>query len=1002
MSKHTYNRQGWKNTPKRKRRTQRSGKKPSFKPQGPILKNIILALIAIGIAGSLVGLGIIAFIARDLPNPNTLTERTISQTTKIYDSTGEHLLYEIFGDENRTLKQIQEGFCNPNTDMELDPEGIPLYALQATVAAEDRNFCNHSGFDFRGFARAVFQNLLGNRQGGSTLTQQLVKNAILSNEQTITRKIKELILSLELERRYSKDEILQIYFNEIPYGSTYYGIEAAAQNYFDKSAHELTIAEAATLASLPKAPTTYINNPDRLKARRDYILGGMLELGFIDQMEHDLAVASETPVEISYTNIDAPHFVFYVTEQLEETYGRRAVEEGGMRVITSLDYDMQMIAEEEVANGIEEVGELYNVSNAALVATDPDNGHILAMVGSRNYFDDEIDGQVNVATRLRQPGSSFKPIVYTKAFEMGYTPNTILWDVKTTFPTVTGNYTPLNYDLQEHGPVRMRDSLQWSLNITAVKALYLVGVENALDFATQLGYTSFEDHSAFGLSLVLGGGEVQLVEHVNTYATFANEGVRQDLVSILKVEDSTGEVLEEWKEEEGERVLDENIARMITHVLKDNESRSSVFGGTSNLQLGDRPVAAKTGTTNDYRDAWLMGYTPSLAAGVWAGNNDNTAMNRGAGGSSVAGPIWNGFMRRALEEEPIEYFTNPVIDQTGVAALDGSITSTTLIVDKASGKIATEYTPESYREERTYAEYHSILHYVTKESPRDGIPEDPTNDPYYEPWEAAIQEWITAKEEEEGVEIVNEAPPTEEDDVHVPSNFPSVEITSPDKNDDVDRTITISVDADAPRGVSRVEFYIDGQYLGSDTRSPYKLVTDIPSSIGRGVHSIKAIAYDDVDNAGSDTVSINIEEDAGAALLELIDPNNGQTIERTDETYTIVLSLEDPEKYQSVTVYAEELSTGSRSTVGEVVNPDSPFLTLEWNLPTTGTWALSATATDGDLQLSTAGSLVTITDPNETTEETSEETEEAPEEGADTEEETTEEVFVADEELNLF
>jgi membrane peptidoglycan carboxypeptidase len=1002
MSKHTYNRQGWKNTPKRKRRTQRSGKKKSFKLQGPILKNILLALVAIGIAGSLVGLGIIAFIARDLPNPNTLTERTISQTTKIYDSTGEHLLYEIFGDENRTLKQIQEGFCDPNTDMEVDPEGIPLYALQATVAAEDRNFCNHSGFDFRGFARAVFQNLLGNRQGGSTLTQQLVKNAILSNEQTITRKIKELILSLELERRYSKDEILQIYFNEIPYGSTYYGIEAAAQNYFDKSAHELTIAEAATLASLPKAPTTYINNPDRLKARRDYILGGMLELGFIDQMEHDLAVASETPVEISYTNIDAPHFVFYVTEQLEETYGRRAVEEGGMRVTTSLDYDMQMIAEEEVANGIEEVGELYNVSNAALVATDPNNGHVLAMVGSRNYFDDEIDGQVNVATRLRQPGSSFKPIVYTKAFEMGYTPNTILWDVKTTFPTVTGNYTPLNYDLQEHGPVRMRDSLQWSLNITAVKALYLVGVENALDFATQLGYTSFEDHSAFGLSLVLGGGEVQLVEHVNTYATFANEGVRQDLVSILKVEDSNGEVLEEWKEKEGERVLDENIARMITHVLKDNESRSAVFGGTSNLQLGDRPVAAKTGTTNDYRDAWLMGYTPSLAAGVWAGNNDNTAMNRGAGGSSVAGPIWNGFMRRALEEEPIEYFTNPVIDQTGVAALDGSITSTTLIVDKASGKIATEYTPESYREERTYAEYHSILHYVTKESPRDGAPEDPNNDPYYEPWEAAIQEWIVAKEEEEGVEIVNEAPPTEEDDVHVPSNFPTVEITSPDKNDDVDRTITISVDADAPRGISRVEFYIDGQYLGSDTRSPYKLVTDIPSSIGRGVHSIKAIAYDDVDNAGSDTVSINIEEDAGAALLEIIDPNNGQTIERTDETYTIVLSLEDPDKYQSITVYAEELSTGSRSTVGEVVNPDSPFLTLEWNLPTTGTWALSATATDGDSQLSTAGSLVTITDPNETTEETSEETEEAPEEGAETEENATEEVFVADEELNLF
>lgn len=999
MSKHTYNRQGWKNTPKKRHRRRNTKKKHGLKLDKHLAKNILLTLVALGIAGSLVGLGIIAFIARDLPNPNTLTERTISQTTKIYDRSGEHLLYEIFGDENRTLKQIQEGFCDPNANMDFDEAGIPLFALQATIAAEDRKFCDHRGFDFKGFARAVVQNLLGNRVGGSTLTQQLVKNAILSNEKTITRKIKELILSLELERRYSKDEILQIYFNEIPYGSTYYGIEAAAQNYFDKSVAELSLAEAATLASLPKAPTTYLNNPDLLKARRDYILGEMLELGFIEQMDHDLAVASETPVEISFTNIDAPHFVFYVTEQLEETYGRRTVEEGGMRVITSIDYDMQLIAEEEVANGIEEVGETYNVSNAALVATDPDNGHILAMVGSRNYFDDEIDGQVNVATRLRQPGSSFKPIVYTKAFEMGYTPNTILWDVKTTFPTATGNYTPLNYDLQEHGPVRMRDSLQWSLNITAVKALYLVGVDNALDFATDLGYSSFDDHSAFGLSLVLGGGEVQLVEHVNTYATFANEGVRHDLVSILKVEDSQGNTLEEWKEEEGERILEENVARTITHVLKDNESRTPVFGATSNLQLGSRPVAAKTGTTNDYRDAWLMGYTPSLAAGVWAGNNDNTAMNRGAGGSSVAGPIWNGFMQRALEGTEVEYFTNPTIEQTGVAALDGSIPSTTLVVDKASGKIATEYTPESYREERTYAEYHSILHYISKESPRDGAPKDPKNDPYYEPWEAAIAEWISAKEEEEGIEIVNEAPPTEEDDVHVPKNFPTAEITSPNKNEAVEgRTITISVDAEAPRGISRVEFYIDGQYLGSDTRSPYKLVAEIPSNISRGVHSIKTIAYDDVDNAGSDSVSINLEEDGAQSSIELIDPNNGQTIERTNETYTLVVSLDDPTDYQTVTVYAEALESGLRTTVGQILNPNTPFLTLEWELPTSGTWALSAIATNDDEQISTAGSLVTMTQP--ATEEDSSEEENPSDETI--EEEPLEDVFIADDDLTIF
>ncbi|NQV90643.1 transglycosylase domain-containing protein [Candidatus Uhrbacteria bacterium] len=996
MTKHQYNKQGW----NRRKQSHRKGSfLERFGIQGLNMKNLVLLGIIILFAGSIALLGFIAIISRDLPNPDSLTERTISQTTKIYDRTGEHVLYEIFGDENRTLKKMQTGFCGDGSELELDETGIPLFVAQATISAEDHSFCQHSGLDFKGLARAILQNLMGNRVGGSTLTQQLVKNAILSSEKTLTRKVKELIISLELERRYTKDELLQIYLNEIPYGSTYYGIEAATQNYFHTSVNELTLAQAATLAAIPKATTYYLNNPDRLQARRDYILGEMLDLGFITQDEHDQAILELTPVEVNLSNIDAPHFVLYVKEQLEDTYGRSAVEQGGLKVVTTLDFDMQMIAEEEVLKGVDENKERYGLTNSALVAIDPKTGQILSMVGSKNFFDEEIDGQVNVTTRLRQPGSSFKPIVYAKGFEMGYTPNTVLWDVVTTFPTVTGNYTPHNYDLGELGPIRVRDALQRSLNISAVKMMYLVGIENALDFATSLGYTSFDDHSAFGLSLVLGGGEVQLLEHTNAYATFANDGVRNDIASILRVEDADGTILDEWKERGGKKILDPNIARILTNVLKDNDARTPVFGAGSYLQLGDRPVAAKTGTTNDYRDGWLMGYTPSLAVGVWVGNNDNTAMNR-AGGSIGAGPIWNGFMKRALANTPIEYFPSPTIEATGKAVLDGDIASTTVMVDRASGKLATEYTPDSYKEERTYAQYHSILHYVDRADPTGSEPKNPDEDGMYAPWEAAIQTWIQKKQEETGIEILNEAPPTDEDDLHVPKNFPSVKITSPSKNENLaDRTLSVSVNTDAPRGVNRTEFYIDGQYLGSDASSPFSLSTSIPSSIGRGVHTLKVIAYDDIDNTGSDTVSFQLNADAGSESLELIDPKNGQTIERTNETYTIVVSLKNPEDYSSVTVYAEDLSTGSVTVAGQVLDPTSPFLTFDWALPASGTWALSARSVsdDGATELSTTGVLVEIV-PSGTTEE-------APPEDTSTPEDTPiidENIFTPESDLNLF
>jgi hypothetical protein len=423
-----------------------------------------------------------------------------------------------------------------------------------------------------------------------------------------------------------------------------------------------------------------------------------------------------------------------------------------------------------------------------------------------------------------------------------------------------------------------------------------------------------------------------------------------------------------------------------------------VFGASSYLQLGERPVAAKTGTTNDYIDGWLMGYTPSLAVGVWVGNNDNTPMNR-AGGSIGAGPIWNGFMKRALQGKPIETFPAPRIEATGKAVLDGAVASTSVIVDRASGKLATQYTPDSYREERLYAQYHSILHYVDRTDPRGAPPEYPQDDEMYEPWEAAIGAWIKKKQQETGVDILNELPPAQEDDLHVPTNFPTVRITSPTKNEDLpDRRLNVSIAVSAPRGVRRAVFYLDGQYLDSDASAPFSLATMIPSSIARGVHTLKVIVYDDIDNAGSDTLTVRVNEDAGSADLELIDPKNGQTIERESDTYTVVASLKRPEDYRAIFLYAQDVSSSATTLVGQTLNPNAPFLTFEWTLPASGTWALSARviSDDGSTELSTAGVLVEIVGASastpEPTTDTSTGSEATPEEN----------IFVPETDLNLF
>ncbi|MBI2644925.1 PBP1A family penicillin-binding protein [Candidatus Uhrbacteria bacterium] len=612
--------------------------------KGRIFRIIFFVILFFFLLGIIGFFGMIGWFSRDLPHPDKLLDRSIPLSTKIYDRTGEHLLYEVHGAQQRSLVSISH---------------IPNSLKKATITAEDKGFYTHKGFDVRGILRSILVDIISRKkaQGGSTITQQFIKNSLLTSRKTFTRKIKELVLAYQLEKQFSKDQILQMYFNEIPYGSTAYGVQAASKMYFGKNVQDLSLAESAYLAALPKAPTYYSpwgSHRDKLDARKNAILSDMEKEEYISEEEARAAQEEKIKFKSPGQGIEAPHFVMYVKELLADAYGEKRVEEGGLKVITSLDYDKQKFAEQTIRKQGEK-----NISmdalNAALFSLDTKTGEILAMVGSRDYHNEDIDGNVNVVLRRRQPGSSFKPIVYAAAFQKGYTPDTILFDIVTNFDT-TGikEYSPHNYTGKEYGPVTLRQALAGSLNIPAVKTLYLVGVPHVIEFAQSLGYTSLTDPDRYGLSLVLGGAEVTLFEHTAAFTAFAQEGKRVAPIAILRVEDEKNTVLKEFKDPIIQEVFDPEVARNISAILSDQKAREFIFGGHNYLILSDRPAAVKTGTTNDNRDAWTIGYTPSLVTGVWVGNNNNTPMKKGADGSKVAAPIWNEFMTYALKNTPPE------------------------------------------------------------------------------------------------------------------------------------------------------------------------------------------------------------------------------------------------------------------------------------------------------------------------------------------------------------
>lgn len=665
-----------------------------------------------------------------------MVHRKVAQTSVIYDRTGEHVLYEMHGEENRKVITHDE---------------IPDIMRLATIIVEDNNFYSHHGVDFTSILRAVRANLQKSQlsEGASTITQQLARNAFLTREKSWERKMKEIALAFKIEMRYSKDEILDFYLNEIPYGSNTYGIESASGTFFGKQAKDLTIDEAALLAALPKATTTYSpygSHTDLLLSRQKFILDKLKNQAATPEEKNAVKEATEidtlAKIQPLKETIDTPHFVFYVKEQLEENYNQDMIEEGGLKIYTTLDYDMQKSAESIVKDYVLGSGSKYNFSNGALTAIDPKTGDILAMVGSRDYYDTQIDGKVNVAVAKRQPGSSFKPIVYAKAFEKGFQPETMLFDAPTSFgPDGSGkDYTPNNYSGNFNGLVSMRKALAGSLNIPAVKTLYLAGVSETIDLAKRLGVSTLTRTSAYGLSLALGGGEMELVEETGAFSVFANDGKRNPARSILKIVDSNGKETENSLQEK--LVMDPQVARKIASIMSDNNSRAYVFGTNNPLYFKDKTVAAKTGTTQDFRDAWTVGYTPSIAVGVWVGNNDYSPMKEGADGIYVAAPMWRKFMDYVLVNKQNEKFLDYIKMSSDKMFITGHMGCS---VDNAADNETSKKKKKKKKENKCSVD-HDILYYIDKDDPL-GPTEPNYNDPMVGRWDAGIGRINENKEE---------------------------------------------------------------------------------------------------------------------------------------------------------------------------------------------------------------------------------------------------------------
>lgn len=682
-------------------------------------------LILFGLGFFLAGGVFIAVALTPVPDISSFASRQIDQSTKIYDRTGQILLYDYNRDAKRNIVPLS---------------GISPNIINATIAIEDSSFYEHGGIRLTSIFRAMIADAFGGSlsQGGSTITQQVVKNTLLTSRKSVVRKIHEWVLAIKMEQSYSKEQILEAYLNNVPYGGTLYGVEAASEAYFGVSAKDISLAEAAYLASMIQAPTYYSprgSHRAELDARKDIVLGRMKTLGFIDEEVYSRAVAEKVSFSSGGQNaIVAPHFVFYILNQLETLYGPSALV-SGLKVITTLDADLEVKAESIVNAYALQNEKNFRASNASLVAVDPSTGQILAMVGSRDFFDEKIDGQYNATLALRQPGSAMKPFIYALALMRGYTRNTVVFDVPTQFstscrPSDTFNntppcYAPMDYDGKFRGPMTFETALAQSINIPAIKALYIVGIQSAINLAKSFGLTTLGDPDQYGLTLVLGGGEVRLLDLTSAYSVFANDGILNPPTGILEVADAQGTVLQKFSSNPSV-VLPESIARDMNAMLSDAPARLPEYPLDSPLSFRGYDVAVKTGTTDDTRDAWVVGYTPSIALGVWVGNNDNTPMVKSIAGF-IAAPMWHEAMAYAISKYPKMYFGEPSPIYPSVPPM---LRGNWYIPD-ANGNVAP----------------HSLLYWTDKNNPQGPPPADPAQDPQFNYWEYGISAWYAAHPE---------------------------------------------------------------------------------------------------------------------------------------------------------------------------------------------------------------------------------------------------------------
>ncbi|OGY67031.1 MAG: hypothetical protein A3H63_01240 [Candidatus Harrisonbacteria bacterium RIFCSPLOWO2_02_FULL_45_10c] len=780
-----------------------------------------IIVILFGVTLSLV---FFALIIKDLPNPEQFETRQIIESTKIYDRSGKTILYEIHGEEKRTVLPFSE---------------IPEFLKQATVAIEDNNFYKNPAFDWKAIIRAILVNLHLREgyagQGGSTITQQLARNAFLTSERTlirdIIRKIKELFVAIELEKRYNKDEILGLYLNQIPYGGNAYGVEAAAKTFFGKSAKDLTLAESALLASLPRGTSYYSpwgKHVDELLKRKNLVLERMESLGYITVQQKEGAKKAELIFADQSTGIKAPHFVLEVQDYLNKKYGEEFVQTAGLTVVTTLDWDLQQAAEKAVTDGAARNTELYNGHNASLVAQNANTGQILALVGSKDYFlpsepenctpglNCQFEGNFNVATQgLRQPGSAMKPFAYLTAFQKGYTPDTVLFDVPTEFAANNEKcpllvdfeneekecFHPNNFDEKFRGPVTMRTALAQSINIPAVKTLYLAGIDDTLKTSHDLGITTLTERSRYGLSLVLGGGEVTLLDLVGAYSVFAQEGVKHKQTFVIKITDSKGKIVEEYKDA-ATQVIESQYPRILNDILTDVEERSGLFSSSLPLTLfPGHQVALKTGTTNDYHDAWAIGYTPELIVGVWAGNNNNVAMTQRGSSLLAAVPIWSAFMRDALKDKPLVSFNKPEPIVSSKPVFQGQSTVNFRIGNNS------------------YSQIHSILFYVDKKDPQGPPPVQPENDSQFKNWEFSVLKW--AEQSIPNFSAIYNYPLPQgaiTDNEQINALQPTLNFISP-KNGDFIQSNSVWVQArvTAPSPISKIQLFFNNELM--DERS---------------------------------------------------------------------------------------------------------------------------------------------------------------------------------------